>query len=435
MKRVVVLGIFLVALVSPALASAQAPVQYVTAAGTAIDNSSIDASGNAGPCAVSVSASREAFSGSANDMNVGGSGSFLVSGGPGQPSNSVCGGPPVSMRFNVTQVQINGSTATIKVLVTDSDDLTIVGATGTITANDSNDRVDVAIGGRSGGFGPARAVYSGFIDTVADVRIGLVTTSALTHFSGTGTAIDISVDLSLQRADCVAAVAGVTAPTVGGGTFQSGQAAGGDLGNCVGPEGSTYRYATSTATTDGETIASVSVNTTDIYTGVAGPAGVLTINETANSLGYNVPPHSGGFFQPGLFGIIATRAGARVDTKTYVAANTPCSVNGGGTLDAGRNFGLNARFSNSRLDGHVNFLDRSVGLHVRSLEITSLVCAGTRATIRGTADTGTGPQQFRVDVDDTGEPGGSDTFTIQLFPSGYIATGTLRGGNIQVRGA
>lgn len=433
MRRAFVVGTFLAALATPALALAQAPVQYVTAAGTAIDNSTIDAAGNAGPCAVSVSASREAFSGAGNDTNVGGSGSFLVSGGPGQPSNSVCGGAPVSMRFDVTKVTISGPTATIQVEVTDSDDLSIVGTTGTIIANDSTDRVDVTIGGRSGGFGPVRAVYSAFIDTIADVRIGVVQTSALTHFSGTGTATDVSVDLSLQRADCVAAVAGVTAPADGGGTFQSGLASGGDVGNCFGPEGSTYRYTVTGATTNGETLAKLTVATTDSYSGVAGPGGELTIDETANSLLYDVPPHAGGFFQPGLFGIIATRAGARVDTKTFVGANTPCSVNGGGILDGQRNFGLNARFSGSRLHGQVNFLDHGLGLHVRSRELSSLVCSGTSATLRGTADTDAGPQQFRIDVNDAGEPGRSDTFTIQLFPSGYTATGTLRGGNIQVR--
>lgn len=429
MKRVVVVGIIVAAFAGPPSAFGLAPLKWVTAAGTAIDNSSIDLAGNAGPCAVAVAASREAFSSAAS----GGSGSFVVSGGPGQPANSVCGGAPVSMRFDVTDVRISGSTATIQIVVTDSDDVTIVGQTGTITANDATDRVDVAVGGRSGGFGPARAVYSGFIDTVADVRLGAVTASALTHYSGTGAAIDVSPDLTLQRSDCVAAVAGVTAPADGGGAFQTGTNAGGDFGNCFGPDGATYRYRITGAATDGETVATATIQTTDVYTGLAGPGGTISIDEAANSFGYANPPHAAGFFQPGLFGIIATRAGARVDTKVYVTASTPCSVNGGGTLEPQRNFGLNGRFDRSRASGHLNFLDRAAGLHVRSVEITSVVCTGSKATIRGTAATGTGTEQFRVDVDDQGEPGKDDTFSLQLLPSGYTAAGTLRGGNIQVR--
>lgn len=430
MKRAICVGVVLAALASPSFAFAQAPLQYVTAAGTAIDNSSIDAAGNRGPCAVAVAASREAFSG---PSQTGGSGSFVVSGGPGQPADSVCGGAPVSMRFDVTDVQISGSTATITAVVTDSDDPTVVGSTGTIVANDDTDHVSVSIGGRSGGFGPTRVVYSGFIDTVADVRLGLVTASALTHYSGTGTAIDVSPDLTLQRSDCVAAVAGVNAAPAGGGTFQTGLNAGGDLGNCVGPDGATYRYAITGATTDGESTAMATIATTNTYSGPPGTTGTVTIDETANAFLYANPPYSAGFFQPGLFGIIATRAGARVDTTVYVGASTPCSVNGGGTLEPQRSFGVNARFR-SGASGNLNYLDRALGLHVRSLDVTSVECAGSKATIRGTAQTGAGaPQRFRVDLEDRGEPGADDTFSIQLFPSGYIAAGTLRGGNIQVR--
>src|SRR4051794_26981958 len=128
-----------------------APLRVVTAAGSAIDNSSIDEFGNSGGCAVAVAASREAFAAPPTGTGAG-SGSFTVSGGPGQPGTSVCGGAPVSMRFDVRSVQMTGETATLTVVVTDADDPSIVGQTGTITADTAADRVDVAIGGRSGGF-------------------------------------------------------------------------------------------------------------------------------------------------------------------------------------------------------------------------------------------------------------------------------------------
>jgi hypothetical protein len=438
MKALLWVGACAFALAVAPSAVAQAPIQFVTAAGSAIDNSGVDAQGNWGPCAVAVSASREAFEGPGSDTNVGGSGSFVVSGGQaaGQANTSVCAGTPVSMRFDVIRVVINGSTATIDVRVTDSDDPTIVSQTGTITANDANDRVDVSIGGRSGGFGPAHALFSGFIETVADVRTGSTVAPTITHFSGTGTAVDISPDIAMTRGDCTVSVAGVTIPTVGGGTFQTGLSSGGDIGNCFGPLGSTYRFAVTGAVTDGSTTATLSLATTDVYSGVAGPAGTAILDETADSVGFSIPPHAGGFVQGGVFGIIATRAGARVDTKTYVAAETtPCSVTGGGYIDtAGRkSFGLNARTSGSDARGHVNYVDHTTGLHVSSLEVTSVVCAGTSATIRGTASTSAGPQLFRVDVNDLGEPGRTDTFSIQLAPSGYTAAGTLAGGNVQVR--
>jgi hypothetical protein len=438
MKALLLVGACACAFAAAPSAFAQAPIQFVTGAGSAIDNSTFDTAGNWGPCAVAVSASREAFQGAGGDTNVGGSGSFVVSGGAaaGQANMSVCSGTPVSMRFDVIRVVVSGSSATIEVRVTDSDDPTIVGQTGTITANDSNDRIEVSIGGRSGGFGPEQAEYSGFIDTVAHVRIGGTVAAAITHFSGTGTAVDISPDIAITRGDCTASVAGITVPTVGGGTFQTGLSAGGDIGNCFGPLGSAFRFTVTGAVTDGSTTATLSVATTDVYSGVAGPAGSIALDETANSFGFSVPPHAGGFVQGGVFGIIVTRAGVRVDTKTYVAETSGgCSVNGGGFIDADgrKNFGLNAHADGSGVRGHVNYVDHASGMHVSSIEVSSLVCSGTTATIRGTAGTPSGPQLFRVDVSDLGEPGRSDTFAIQLAPSGYTAAGTLAGGNIQVR--
>jgi hypothetical protein len=440
MKALLWVGACACALAAAPSAFAQAPIRFVTAAGSAIDNSSVDEAGNWGPCAVAVSASREAFQGAGSDTNVGGSGSFLVSGGEaaGQAETSVCAGAPVSMRFDVIRVVSSASSATIDVRVTDSDDPTIVGQTGTITVHDeTNDRVDVSIGGRTGGFGPVEAVYSGFIETIANVRIGSTVAAAITHFSGTGTAVDVSPDIGMTRGDCTASVAGITVPTLGGGTFQTGLSSGGDIGNCFGPLGSAFRFTVTGAVTDGSTTAALTVATTDVYSGVAGPAGSITLNETANSLGFSVPPHAGFFVQGGVFGIIVTRAGARVDTKTYVPETSGggCSVNGGGFIESAgqKNFGLNARTSGAGARGHVNYVDHATGMHVSSDEVSSVVCARTTATIRGTANTPFGPQLFRVDVNDLGEPGRDDTFAIQLAPSGYSAAGTLAGGNIQVR--
>jgi len=58
----------------------------------------------------------------------------------------------------------------------------------------------------------------------------------------------------------------------------------------------------------------------------------------------------------------------------------------------------------------------------------------THATFTGTAavirSTGTMTEDFIVEVDDCGEPGVADTFSIQTMT--YSNEGTLIGGNIQI---
>ena len=106
------------------------------------------------------------------------------------------------------------------------------------------------------------------------------------------------------------------------------------------------------------------------------------------------------------------------------------------TVDGSRgNFGLNAR-DPSDPSGHVNYVDHGTGLHVRSTDITSytIVDATTRR-IEGTAVLKDGSTvTFVVIVTDLGEPGTSDTFSISLS-SGYSASGTLVGGNVQIHPA
>jgi hypothetical protein len=69
---------------------------------------------------------------------------------------------------------------------------------------------------------------------------------------------------------------------------------------------------------------------------------------------------------------------------------------------------------------------------VKSTAITSVTLSGNCAQITGTATVnGTGSVGFQVQVCDNGEPGTNDTFSITMS-DGYIAAGTLRGGNIQI---
>ena len=96
------------------------------------------------------------------------------------------------------------------------------------------------------------------------------------------------------------------------------------------------------------------------------------------------------------------------------------------------NFGLNAR-DPSDPSGHVNYVDHGTGLHARSTDITAYVIVdATTRRIEGSAVLDDGSSvTFVVVVQDLGEPGTSDTFSISLS-SGYSASGTLVGGNVQI---
>jgi hypothetical protein len=97
------------------------------------------------------------------------------------------------------------------------------------------------------------------------------------------------------------------------------------------------------------------------------------------------------------------------------------------------NFGLNARNS-SPLTGHLTYVDHAttkIVVHSTSITSYTIVNATTR-TFTGTCEiNGVGGFTFTCTVVDNGEPGTADTFSISLS-SGYNASGTLGGGNVQV---
>ncbi|HJU42907.1 MAG TPA: post-COAP-1 domain-containing protein [Vicinamibacterales bacterium] len=141
-------------------------------------------------------------------------------------------------------------------------------------------------------------------------------------------------------------------------------------------------------------------------------------------------------------------------TKVWVLpASTPGQVTGGGgilhglTIDGVR-FGFNAQLGDDGLTpkGRGNVIDHTADIHIKLLDVTTLVVAGTHATFFGNADFNGTHVQYRVDVDDLGEgqdsrvflPGSEnnrgvslDTFKIQT-DHGYVAFGPLTQGNIQI---
>lgn len=131
-------------------------------------------------------------------------------------------------------------------------------------------------------------------------------------------------------------------------------------------------------------------------------------------------------------------------TKTWVVpASTPlCEITNGGTIIAANgdraSFGGNAKSNASgQTQGQENYQDHGPAqrLSMQSINVLAVVCDGsTRASIFGQATVdGSGPVNFRINVQDFGNPGkGQDTY--QLLLDGYNSgQQLLSGGNIQIR--
>jgi hypothetical protein len=122
-------------------------------------------------------------------------------------------------------------------------------------------------------------------------------------------------------------------------------------------------------------------------------------------------------------------------TKIWIVpATTPGQVTGGGWIEpaTGRvSFGFNAQSDGTSVKGNCNVIDHNTMTQIKCRSVDSLVVAATHATFFGQATVDGVATNYRIDVDDNGEPGSSDTFKIQT-DSGYVAAGTLQGGNIQI---
>ena len=112
-------------------------------------------------------------------------------------------------------------------------------------------------------------------------------------------------------------------------------------------------------------------------------------------------------------------------------------VTGGGWIigpSGGRaNFGVAGGIKNDGLWGHLTYIDHGTGgVKVKGTGVTSYVVTGPISRqISGTAEIDGVSGTYTVDVTDAGEPGRNDTFAITLS-TGYKASGTLAGGNIQL---
>ena len=117
-------------------------------------------------------------------------------------------------------------------------------------------------------------------------------------------------------------------------------------------------------------------------------------------------------------------------------APTEDFVTGGGFIETGgfaANFGLVAGTRNGTPFGHFVYIDEGTGLKLRASSITAYqIISDTKRHIEGTAEINqVGGSTFTLDVVDNGEPGNTDTISLNVS-NGYSATGTLVGGNIQI---
>ena len=95
--------------------------------------------------------------------------------------------------------------------------------------------------------------------------------------------------------------------------------------------------------------------------------------------------------------------------------------------------GFSAEYSAGLPTGNLSFHDRGSDTKLQAASIDTFVVdpSGTSATFTGKATVnGTPNVAFTVKVEDLGEPGTADTFTI-TWP-GYLASGVLLKGNVQV---
>lgn len=138
-------------------------------------------------------------------------------------------------------------------------------------------------------------------------------------------------------------------------------------------------------------------------------------------------------------GIVDAPEPTATATKSWLLPSAGAGQVTGGGQTAGASevesiaFGFNAKSSEGGFKGNCNVVDRTASVHIKCIDVISLVRSGNSATIFGNATINGAETTYRIDVQDIGEPGtGVDSFTI-VTTSGYSAGGVLKGGNVQVK--
>lgn len=390
-----------------------------------------------GPCGLSVA-------GWSTGAGTSGFGSFAAADEPRAPAQTTCIGPPASLRFAVRSVVVSGSSMTIGVEVTQSDDAgTPVGTAGTITATKSTSGSSVlfGIGTHGGGFSMAPGHTGGFIDTWADVQLDSYPDAlAIVAADGVGTSVDV---IGTPPRPCVVASAATrvlraSGPLVlrGGGSLQSD-------GSC---NGGTARFGFDATglVTDATANATLAAKVTETTTPTApvGTTGSVSLQEAVSGqdkVAVVFGPHSGGF-GPGrtLFnGYLDERPVANVSSVDLRLLPGAGAASGDGRksprvdLDNVRVRGAGP----DELKGRVKFEDRALGIGFKTSQVTSLVIVGANVVVRGFATlegpgSGSSPVAFRIEVHESGKT--EDSLSISLS-NGYARSGVIVKGDFKLK--
>ena len=139
------------------------------------------------------------------------------------------------------------------------------------------------------------------------------------------------------------------------------------------------------------------------------------------------------------FGGTAT-ATVTVSVTKQVLEQQPGKVTAGGAqLDKKTNFGFNVKSDDKKIKGEMEYQDKTANINLHSIKMTSLSIAPSKINA---VFTGTGTinhvsgYTFEVYVEDNGEPGKTDYFSIKIKDSSgtitYTKAGILTKGNIQI---
>jgi hypothetical protein len=193
------------------------------------------------------------------------------------------------------------------------------------------------------------------------------------------------------------------------------------------------------------TISNLVVNGTPVtVTGAANQvetlaSGTLTINERTTSISGSTGSITVNAFHLDLtngtdFIVASSSAGITADSSNCGSFRQPTTGGGwitGASLGKGT-FGLSARPTATGFTGHVVYKDHGSNTRITG-PVTFYQELGNGAILQGPATQNGQPAgDFTVEVQDNGEPGSTDTFSIQTqsLPP-HSAGGTLQGGNIQ----
>jgi hypothetical protein len=132
--------------------------------------------------------------------------------------------------------------------------------------------------------------------------------------------------------------------------------------------------------------------------------------------------------------VVIARAHADIQCGVRFCPADKDFVTGGGTLaDPKRNFAVAGGIKNGGFWGHLLFIDHNTSMKVKGTGVTAYrVTGATTRHIEGTCDINGSPGTYRADVDDQGEPGVHDVFTLSLNDGPPVAAGVLSGGNLQL---